>query len=443
MKIPSFAAEVLSELEMSGHEARCVGGCVRDLLLGRTPGDWDITTSALPEEVLALFGERAIPTGLRHGTVTVCSGAERLEVTTYRCDGTYSDHRRPDSVVFTRSLPEDLRRRDFTVNAMAMDLRGELFDPCGGREDLRRGLLRCVGQPELRFEEDALRILRGLRFAAVLGFSPEEETARSIHAQRELLREIAPERIWTELRKLLCGERAAEVLRAFPDVLGVIWPEILPMVGFDQRNDHHCYDVWEHSLHALEAVPREDAALRCAALLHDVGKPDCFTLDGEGVGHFYGHGARSRELADAMLRRMKCETAFRERAVRLVDWHDRFVPPTEKGIRRALRRLGEEDLRALIALKRADNLAQAPAFRSRQAELDAAEAILEEVLRSDACFSLRQLAVNGNDLAALGLRGPEIGRGLDCLLDAVIDGALPNRREELLHSAEKLTGKNG
>lgn len=437
MEIPEYVRNVLTALEAAGHEAWCVGGCVRDLLLGGVPEDWDVTTNALPEETMALFGDHAFPTGLQHGTVTVRAEHRSVEVTTYRVDGAYHDHRRPDTVVFTPSLEEDLKRRDFTVNAMALNLWGDLRDPFGGQADLRAGVLRCVGEPDRRFEEDALRILRGLRFAAVLGFAIDPATAASIHGHRELLGDIAAERIQTELFKLLCGKHAAAVLREYPDVIGVFWPEVLPMVGFDQRNRHHCHDVWEHTLHAVEAV-RPEPVLRCAMLLHDVGKPRCFTVDKDGNGHFYGHPEISRELADGMLRRLKCATEFRETVVRLVAWHDRNIPRTDKGIRRALRALGEEDLRRLILVKRADNLAQAPEYRDTQREIDKAEAILEDLLAADACFSLGQLAVNGRDLMELGFSGPEIGRTLNALLDKVVDGELPNERAALLEAARKL-----
>ena len=435
-KVPGYVEKVLLALEAAGHEAWCVGGCVRDSLLGRSPDDWDVTTSATPEEIMSVFAPHAIPTGLQHGTITVRSEHRNVEVTTYRVDGVYRDHRRPESVTFTRSLEEDLCRRDFTVNAMALNVRGQMRDPFGGQADLERKILRCVGEPDRRFEEDALRILRALRFAAVLGFEIEESTARSIHRNRELLRQIAAERIQTELMKLLRGRYAANVLRQYPDVIGVFWPEVLLMVGFDQKNHHHCFDVWEHSLHALECVEKEDVLL-WSALLHDVGKPKCFTVDDAGVGHFYGHSRISCALADEMLRRLKCSTEFRETVVRLVEWHDRDIPRTDKSIRRALRRLGERDLRRLIALKRADNLAQAPAYHDRQLELDKGEAILEKLLAEDACFSLKQLAVKGGDLMRLGLRGPEIGKTLEMLLDAVIDGAIPNEKEALLRHVEK------
>ena len=434
--IPEYVQKVLVTLEQAGYEAWCVGGCVRDSLLGRYPDDWDVTTSALPEETMAVFAGHAFPTGLQHGTVTVRSDHRSVEVTTYRVDGAYLDHRRPDSVTFTRSLEEDLQRRDFTVNAMAMGLRGEVKDPFGGQEDLEAGVLRCVGDPDRRFGEDALRILRGLRFAAVLGFAIDSKTSESIHRNRYLLNEIAAERIQIELMKLLCGPFAPRVLREYPEVIGVFWPEILPMVGFDQRNYHHCYDVWEHTLHALEATP-QDAVLRCAVLLHDIGKPNCFTVDEAGVGHFYGHGAVSLDFADNMLRRIKCSNEFRETVVRLVEWHDRMIPVNEKGVRKALRLLGEMDLRRLIAVKRADNFGQAPEFRGRQQELDEGEAIMEQLLKDDACFSLKQMVVNGHDIIRLGITGPQIGQTLNALLDEIVNGTLPNEREELLEAARK------
>ena len=437
VNIPKDVAEILRRLNAAGHEAWCVGGCVRDSLLGRTPEDWDVTTGALPEETLALFGRQALPTGLKHGTVTVRTARGGVEVTTYRVDGTYRDHRRPDSVTFTRSLEEDLQRRGFTVNAMAMGPDGVIRDPFGGQADLAAGILRCVGVPDKRFDEDALRILRALRFAAVLGFAIEEDTAGSIHRNKALLADIAAERIQVELFKLLCGKNVLAVLRSYPDVMGVFWPEVLPMVGLDQRNHHHCYDVWEHTIHAVAAVPPEPE-LRCAALLHDIGKPDTFTVDENGVGHFRGHAAVSEELADGMLRRLKCSTEFRETVVRLVEWHDRDIPRTDKAVRRALGKLGERDLRRLIALKRADNLAQSPAYFGRQRELDKGEAILNRLLAADTCFSLKQLAVNGKDLTEMGVFGPEVGRLLNALLDRVLDGDLPNERDTLLTALKHL-----
>ena len=440
VKIPEHAAQVLSALEGAGFGAWCVGGCVRDSLLGRTPQDWDVTTAAVPERVLAIFGDRAVPTGLAHGTVTVRTAGGVVEVTTLRRDGTYRDHRRPQSVTFTDSLEEDLCRRDFTVNAMALDLRGELADPLGGRADLDAGVLRCVGQPDRRFREDALRILRGVRFAAALGFAVEQETDRSLRANRALLALIAPERIWAELKGLLTAPGAAEALRAYPEVIGVFWPEVLDMVGFPQRNRHHCYDVWEHTLHALAQVPPE-LELRLTMLLHDIGKPGCCTIDASGCGHFKGHPARSAVLAEEMLRRLRADNATRETVVRLVAWHDRNIPRTRPGVASALRQLGETDLRRLLRIKRADNLAQDPAYRAMQEEIGRAEAILDHLLAEGACVSLDQLAVRGGDLLALGLSGPAVGETLEALLDAVIEERLPNDRAAQLEYARRRCGK--
>ena len=408
-----------------------MGGCVRDMRLGRIPEDWDVTTSALPEETLTIFGACALPTGLKHGTVTVRQGGKAIEVTTYRKDGDYLDHRRPERVEFTASLEEDLLRRDFTVNAMAVNLQGEFRDPFGGLADLEKGILRCVGDADRRFEEDALRILRGIRFSACLGLDIEPLTARSIHIKKDLLREIAAERIWVELAKLLTGPGADRVLREYVDVIGVFWPELLPLVGLDQKNCHHCYDAWEHTLQAVRNT-EQDLLLRCAVVLHDVGKPQCMTVDENGVGHFYGHPAVSQQMADEMLRRLRVDNATRETVVRLVAWHDRNIPRTDRGIRRALRELGEADLRRLLAVKRADNLAQAPEYHGLQAEIDKAERIMDHLLSENACFSLKQLAVSGRDLMALGARGPAVGEGLDQLLDAVVDGRVENTKQALL-----------
>ena len=429
--IPREVCVVLQTLERAGHEAYAVGGCVRDILMGKAPHDWDVTTSALPQETMALFDHFAIPTGLQHGTVTVRSGGLSCEVTTFRTDGDYPDHRHPAAVTFTRSLREDLARRDLTVNAMAMDVRGTLHDPFGGQADIRRRILRCVGEPERRFQEDALRILRTLRFSATLGFVIGEDTHRALRAQCGDLRYVAAERVREELTKLLCGADVLRVLLDDPQVLGVVLPEILPCVGFDQHNRHHCYDVWGHTAHAVAAAP-PDPVLRWAMLLHDLGKPRCFTMDEQGVGHFHGHHRPSAEMAETVCRRLRFDKATARQICMLVRYHDRPIPLTEKAIRRAMNQLGAEGLRQLCTVKRADNLAQHPDYRSRQREIDEGEAIMDALLEKDACFSLKQLAVNGRDMAALGLEGPAIGRALQTLLEAVMDGETDNDRAALL-----------
>lgn len=433
--MPQEVRSLLARLESAGYQGWAVGGCVRDTLRGAVPSDWDVTTDARPERIMALFGERAIPTGLKHGTVTVCAGETHVEVTTFRRDGTYSDHRRPDAVQFSSSLEEDLARRDLTVNAMAMDLRGHICDPFGGQEDLSRRVLRCVGDPLRRLDEDALRIMRTLRFAAVLGFAIEPDTSAALHRRAPLLADIAAERILVEMNKLLTGEYMASVLLAYPDVLGVFLPELLPCVGFDQRNVHHCYDVWTHSVYAASAIA-PDAVLRWAMLLHDIGKPDCFTVDERGTGHFYGHPARSAELAEAICRRLRMDKKSAQRIVTLVRWHDRDIPRTDRAIARAVGKLGEDVFRQLLAVKRADNAAQSPDDRHRLADIQQAEDILDGLLARQQCFSLRDLAVKGGDMAALGLRGREISDMLRALLDAVLDGA-PNERGSLLALARE------
>ena len=433
---PVAVDKVLACLENAGFEAYAVGGCVRDLMRGKTPDDWDMTTSARPEEVMALFAPHAIPTGLQHGTVTVRQDGESFEITTFRADGAYTDNRHPDEVRFSTDLREDLCRRDFTVNAMAMDRRGKLIDPFGGQEDLRRGVIRCVGEPDQRFGEDALRIMRGLRFAAVMGFAIDEDTARSIRENRERLRNIAIERILVEMDKLLCGEAVGQILLDFPEVFGVFLPEILPCVGFDQQSRYHCYTVWEHIVHSVEAVPR-DSVLRWAMLLHDIGKPACFTVDEQGAGHFYGHDGIGADMAADICRRMRMDKQRSERIALLVRRHGPDLPENKRGMLRLLNAIGEDALRQLIAVKRADNMAQSAAFRSRQEEIDRQEQLLQRILDERPCFTLQQLAVDGRDMMTLGLQGKAIGEMLHTLLQKVLDGQLPNEREVLLRWAEE------
>ncbi len=436
--LPTYVREALERLSASGFEAWLVGGCVRDRLMGVTPHDYDITSAATPAEVKAVFsGERIIDTGLRHGTVTVLLSGRPVEITTFRTEDTYSDHRHPDSVAFTRTLREDLARRDFTVNAIAMNAEGKLCDPFGGEADLRSRLLRAVGDPSARFREDALRILRCARFSSVLGFAVEPDTAAAMVSCRTLLRYVSAERIYSELTKLLCGRNVRRVLMEHADVLYAVLPELAPMEGFDQRNFHHVYDVWAHTARVVEAVPPEPR-LRWAALFHDAGKPACFTLDEQGVGHFRGHAEMSRALADAALRRLKTDNATREAADLLIRFHDWPLEPSAPMVRRALRRLGSEGFRDLIALKRADNLAQAPEFRNRQRTYDELEALAAQILAEQQAFSLKDLAVNGDDLRALGMTpGPEMGRILNELLEAVISERLPNEQSTLLAEAQK------
>lgn len=439
INLPEQVRRALARLEAAGHEAFVVGGAVRDCVRGAGTGtDWDITTSALPEETETIFsGYRVIETGMKHGTVTVLLDGEPLEITTYRVDGGYSDHRHPDEVRFTRSLREDLRRRDFTMNAMAYSPRTGVVDPFGGQADLAAGVVRCVGEPDRRFQEDALRILRALRFASALGMGIHPDTARAARDNRGLLTSVAAERVRVELTKLLCGADAERVLLEFPDILSVPLPEIGAMVCFDQHNPHHDRDVWAHTAAVTAAIPAQPV-LRWAALLHDVGKPPCFSLAEDGVGHFYGHAAESARMADGVLRRLRFDTDSREEIVRLIRYHDLPIQPERRPVKRLMNKLGQGTVRRLIELHKADTRGQSAICAGRIAEYDAVAAVLDEILNEKECFSLKDLAVNGTDMMALGLAGRDIGRALNACLTAVMEEKLPNERAALLEYAEQV-----
>ena len=438
MPLPAGVSRALSMLEDAGYEAFIVGGCVRDALRGITPKDYDITTSALPEETKSVFRDyRVIETGIQHGTVTVMMDGMPLEITTYRTEGTYSDNRHPDSVSFTTSLREDVARRDFTMNAIAYSPVRGLIDHFGGAEDIRGGIIRCVGDPDTRFREDALRMMRGIRFASALGFAIEEKTAAAIRENKERISAVSAERIRVELTKLLCGANVKNVLMDWWDVLGVVIPEILPMHGFDQRTPYHIYDVWEHTAVAVSETPPV-THLRLSALLHDIGKPPSFFTDEKGVGHFYGHPAVSEKMAEEILARLKYDNVTRRRVVTLVREHDRIIEPTETAVKRALFRLTPEVFFNLLIIKRADNLAQSPNYRDRLATYDRIESMAQDILERNECISVATLAVNGGDLIAIGMKpGKEIGELLSLLLEQVIRGDLANDRDELLTYVKK------
>ena len=435
------ALAVLERLNAAGHRAVLVGGCVRDRLMGRTPHDYDAATSARPEQIReACAPMRVVETGVRHGTVTVLSGGLPVEVTTFRREGRYTDHRRPDRVEFTGDLGEDLARRDFTINAMAWEPSG-LTDPFGGRADLAAGVIRCVGEPERRFGEDALRLLRALRFAAQLDFRLEEGTAAGVRACAPQLACVSRERVAEELKRLVCGPAAGRVLLDCPEVLTrQVLPELAPAVGFDQRNPHHSYDVYTHCVRALERVPAEPG-LRLAALLHDVGKPGCCTVDREGVGHFYGHGAAGAELADACLRRLRLDIALRERVVTLIRRHDLQLEPEPRLVKRWLGRLGPELFFQWTALAKADAGAKFPDQAPGAARWEQVEALARQILAERPCLTLRDLEADGNDALARGLRGPAVGRALAALLEEVMEGRLPNHRAELMAELDRLAGR--
>ena len=435
MQMPENVRALLLRLQESGYEAYAVGGCVRDSLMGTEPADWDICTSALPEETKACFdGFRVIETGLKHGTVTVLYGGEPFEITTFRHDGDYVNHRAPEQVSFVRSLREDLKRRDFTINAMAAGLDGGIRDPFGGQADLENGLIRCVGDADRRFQEDALRILRAMRFASRLGFQVEEETEAAMERNRKLLLEISGERIYKELSGILMGQNAPQVLERYREILRVVLPEIGPAIGFEQHSPYHDKDVWGHTADAV-GKPIPDLEIRWTLLLHDLGKPETFTMDSHGVGHFYGHPQRSEELAGQIMNRLHVDKATARNVCTMVGKHEGSAPVDKKHVRRWLGKLGPDLLLKLLEVKRADALAHVdtPGSRARYRDILVFTDLTRQVIREENCFRVKDLAVNGRDLMARGVpAGPEVGRWLERLLQAVQDEQCANRREALL-----------
>lgn len=433
LSIPSNAEKILRILEKNGYEAYVVGGCVRDSVLGRTPDDWDITTSAKPEQVKKLFC-RTVDTGLKHGTVTVLMEKEGFEVTTYRVDGDYEDGRHPKEVLFTSSLEEDLKRRDFTINAMAYHPDRGLVDLFHGMDDIRNKVIRCVGSPLERFQEDALRILRAVRFSAQLGFEVEKETEKGISALAANLKCVSAERIQTELVKLLVSSHPDYLRKAYETgVTRQFLPEFDICMGTEQNTPHHCWTVGEHILHSLLSV-RADKVLRLTMLLHDIGKPEVKTTDENGRDHFKTHGARSEKMAKEILRRLKFDNDTTEKVCRLIRWHDARPLPEMKQVRRAVNRIGEDIFPLYLEVQRADMLAQSGYKRSeKEARLDGVTLCYQKILEENQCVSLKQLAVKGKDLIEAGYRpGPEIGEKLNFLLEHVLEFPEDNRKEILL-----------
>lgn len=433
IKLPDFAEKITERLEKNGFEAYGIGGCVRNPLMGLPSSDCDITTSALPEETKRVFKDmKIVETGLKHGTVTVISENCAAEITTFRTDGRYIDHRRPENVGFTLSLEEDLARRDFTVNAVAYSKSGGLVDLYGGIEDINNRVLRCVGEAEKRFEEDALRIMRGLRFMSVYGFSPDGGTKAALHEKKHLLKEISPERISCELSKLLCGkgEYLKGVLEEYWDIFAVIIPEIAECHGFEQRTHYHNRDVWEHTAAAVCGIEPK-THLRLAMLFHDLGKPACYSFYG-GEGHFKGHSSVSADICARALGELRYDGETVKKTVFLVERHDMIMTDDEVMIKKHLNRFGEEQYFDLLKVHTADDMAKAPEAAARVRVYESAAETAERILREKECFSLKNLAVNGNDIVKLGYRGAEIGAKLDFLLNAVIEGKCSNSRGDLL-----------
>lgn len=440
MDMPKNVDTAINLLQSAGFEAYAVGGCVRDSLLGKTPNDWDITTSAKPENMKSVFADfHCIDTGIKHGTVTVVIVGEPLEITTFRLDGEYEDNRHPKSVTFTSDLGADLGRRDFTVNAMAYSKMTGTVDLFGGQNDLKNKIIRCVGDPDRRFNEDALRILRALRFASALDFEIEEKTAQSLLKNRALLGNISEERIAKELLKLVCGKGAKRILTDFAPVLFEILPELQPMYKNSHDNPHHCYDIYEHTLIAVESIDPEPT-LRFAMLLHDCGKPAVKKFDENGVAHFYGHQRISAEISAQILARLKVSNKFRDEILFLVSNHDRWElhENTEK-MPRYLSKFGLDGVLKLLKVMRADVLAQSPEYRYRLDQIADAEEIAKNLAAQKPCLSLRELQINGRTLMDIGIpQGRKLGAVLAQLLDEVIDGVTKNTQEALTTRAREI-----
>lgn len=439
MNLPDGVKAVLSRLENNGFEAYIVGGCVRDMLMGRIPDDYDITTSSLPEQTAEIFSDcKLLSYGAKHGTVTVMYDGMPLEITTFRREGEYIDSRRPNVVYFDATLEQDLSRRDFTCNAMAYSPQKGLIDIFGGREDINGGIIRAVGRAEERFSEDALRILRALRFASVLDFEIEENTAAAAIKCGPLLDNISGERKCAELFKLLCGKGFTRIIREHTEVIANVIPGIMRMKGYDQNNHNHVHTLLEHTLLVAENVPSVPY-MRLAALLHDIGKPDCCTTDEYGVSHFYGHPDKSLIHAERLLNRLKCDNFTRNRVLELIKYHDVRFEPNEKTILRWLNKVGEDMLNDIFAIQRADILAQNPDYFFRLDKLEECRDIAEKAIEEKKCCSVGMLAINGNDLMKMGVpQGMKIGEVLQRLLDEVVDGITENNKSALLQRANDI-----
>ena len=441
MEIPKQIEEVLEKLEKAGFEAYIVGGCVRDGIMGKTAHDYDITTSAEPCETERVFADcRVVETGIKHGTVTVLYKGMSVEITTFRVDGDYPDGRHPEKVAFSRNLKDDLARRDFTMNAIAYSPRRGIIDIFGGESDIKGRIIRCVGDPEKRFSEDALRVLRALRFSAVLGFDIEENTKSALLLKKETLAKVSKERTFSELKRLLCGENVKSVLLEYREVFAEIIPEIREMFDYDQQSKYHNSTLFEHTARAVEAAPPREE-MRLAMLFHDIGKPACRSTDENGEGHYYGHAAKSAELADKILRELKCDNALRVRVCEIVKYHDIPVELSRKTIKRRLSRLGGELFCDVMEAHIADDSAKQEFARARVETARQAIRIAEEIAQEKPCLDLKGLAVNGGDLREIMEPSPVMGEILGKLLAEVVDGVLENEKPALMKRARELYTK--
>lgn len=444
--------EIIDTLKAHGFEAYFVGGYVRDLIIGGKTGDTeavdiDITTNARTEQVKAVFSDKKIvDTGIKHGMVRVMSDKKTgFEITTYRNDGNYSDSRHPDSVEFVSSLEEDLSRRDFTMNAIAMDRDGNIHDPFHGCRDIEEGVIRAVGDGEKRFGEDALRIMRALRFSAVLGFEIDEKTEKGLFSCKKGLKNISVERIYEEFKKLVQGNNAPDVLRRYVDVLGVVLPELAAMKGFEQRNPYHRYDVLEHCIRAMEAVKttKENIGyMKMTALLHDIGKPETFSIDGEGIGHFYRHPSAGARIVREVLGRFHADRFTIDRVSEIIRHHDMIFEKDRKLLKKWMNRFTPEMLLEILALKKADNFATGNMSDHLHRKFDDIEEMIYGILNEEECFSINKLAIGGSELMEVGIKqGPEIGRILDVLLQLVMEEKLPNEKSSLMEKTAEIMKK--
>lgn len=444
-EIPSQVKTVISLLNSASFSAYVVGGAVRDLVMGKTPNDWDITTSALPEETKKVFENyKFVETGIKHGTVLVIVDEMPLEITTFRIDGDYTDHRRPDNVLFTDKLYDDLSRRDFTVNALAYHPQEGLIDYFSGIDDIKNQVIKCVGEATARFDEDALRVLRALRFASVLDFEIEENTQKAIFEKHPLLEFISAERIFVELNKLLCGKNVKKVLLDFEDVMFFIIPELKETKNCTQNHERHIFDVWEHTVASVAAV-KPEPELRFAMLLHDIGKPLVKSTDDKWVDHFYNHSAMSTEIARDILNRLKCSNALKNQVLALVKNHGLMLHQlSEKTFKKYIAEYGLETVEKLFEVREADCKGQNPKFLQQcLEENEIGKRVLAEILENESCFSLKDLQINGTDLIELGYESsPKLGKVLSQILNEVMDNKLPNDKTLLLDRAKELLDEN-
>ncbi len=441
--LPASVDLILDTLSISGFEAFIVGGCVRDFMLGKIPTDYDICTNANPTEIKTCFRNYfTIDTGIKHGTVTVVIDNVNYEITSYRTDGDYSDHRRPDSVIFVRNLSEDLKRRDFTINAMAYNHSNGVVDNHGGIKDLEYRIVRAVGNPDTRFNEDALRIMRAVRFASCLSFKIESSTSDAIHRLCHLLKNISVERINVELCKLLLGDGADDILLTYSDVISAFIPEFREAIGFEQNNPYHKYNIYEHIIRSVGSAPK-CLTVRLALLLHDIGKPTCHTRDEKDIDHFIGHEKISVEISTKVLNRLRfnCETI--KNVTELIKYHGAVIQPVEKHVKRFLNRLGEEQFFRLMQVKYSDTMAQSDLISKERIDQNNEIIIIgERIIAENQCFKIKDLAINGSDIIELGIpQGKKVGELLSTLLDMVMDGSVENKSDCLVAELRRMTSQ--